>query len=160
MGEAGLLIRAEGAVVAGVDEEADALEPKRAEPEVADGAQRIGPVALVPFALLADGDPELCVPVREVDGVQAGGPDRPIVAEQADDEVVVGLALGGQHAVEPGRLGGLAHRREHREVAEHLRVVEPANEERNVGALGGAQVDVLPADASAGLRVRCSSVRV
>ena len=74
--EPGLLVRTASPIVPGIDVQADPLEPELAEAEVADGAERIGPVALVPLAFLADGDPELGVAVLEVEAVQADRPDR------------------------------------------------------------------------------------
>ena len=124
----------------------DALEAERAEAEVTDGAERIGPVPLVPLVLLADGDPELGAAVDLVDPVQPGRPDRAIVGKEADHEVVVGRALALEHAIEPDVLGGLAHRRIHREVMQDVGVVEPAHERGDVAFLGGAQVHELAAD--------------
>jgi len=124
----------------------DALEAMGAEAEVADGAERIGSVALVPLVLLADGDPELGAAVDLVDPVQPGRPDRTIVGKQADHEVVVRRALALEHAIEPEVLGGLAHRRIHREVMHDVGVVEPTDERLDVGPLGGAQVHELAAD--------------
>jgi len=67
--ESCLLIGAPGAIVPRVDVQPYALEAQLAEAEVADGAQRIGPEALVPFLLFADCDPKLGGAVVKVDRV-------------------------------------------------------------------------------------------
>ena len=95
---------------------------------------------------LADGDPELGAAVDPVDPVQPGRPDRAIVAKQADHEVVVRRPLALEHAFEPEVLGGLAHRRTHREVMQDVGVVEPAHECGDVTSFGSAEVDELAAD--------------
>ena len=144
--EAGLLVRAPAPGIALVDQQTDAFQAELAEAEVADRAQRIGPVALVPLGRLADRDAELGAAVDLIDAVQAGCSDGLVAGEDADDEVVVGGALAFEHAIEPDGLGRLAHRRVHRQVVEHVCVVEPADEVTDVAPLGGAQVHQLAAD--------------
>lgn len=141
-----LLIGAPGAIVPRVDVQPYALEAQLAEAEVADGAQRIGPEALVPFLLFADCDPKLGGAVVEVDRVQARRPDRSGVGQQADDEVVVGAALHREHAIEPCGLARGAHRGAHGKVAQNVRIIEPAHEEGKIATLGWTQEDLVAPD--------------
>ena len=105
-----------------------------AEAEIADRAERIGPEPLAPFGLFADRDAEFGASVIKIDAMQSRRPDRSSIRQQTDDEVVVGPAWRGEHAIEPGGLTRGAHRRVHGEITQHLGIIEPAYEERKVGA--------------------------
>ena len=132
--------------VAGVDLELDALQPQLAEPEVADGPQGIGAISLVPLAFLTNADPELGVAIDEVEVVETDRANRLVIGEPADHEVVVGLALGGDHVLEPLFLHRPVERGPNQEVAGRLAISEPADESVEVVPFGGAQVDQLTAN--------------
>src|SRR5439155_10891012 len=149
-GEAGLLVATLGPQVLLVDVEIDPLQAQVAGAEVVNGVQGIGPIALVPLRLFADGDPERGIAALLVDLMQADGADRAPILQKADDEVVVPLALALEHAVEPALLCGTPHGRTHRQVPHGVRVVEPAHEVVEIAALGWAQVYLLAADDGVG----------
>jgi len=81
------------------------------------------------------------MPVLGIDLVQANQPDEMVRLLDDDAQSHIGGAFAD--LVDEGLLALLVHGAVHTQGARHFRIVDPGHDRRGVGALEGAQVDLL-----------------